>query len=70
MRGSIVEASDLYAVLGYTHAGEVVRCLKKQGVKVFLGKGGEPWTTIELINQAGGLRAPASNDEQLTADDA
>jgi hypothetical protein len=67
VRGSIVESEDLYAILKLERAGDVVRCLRKQGIAVFIGKGGEPWTTIELINQAGGLKA-ANADETYPAD--
>jgi len=71
MRGSIVEVEDLQAILGYEHWGEVARALRKQGVHVFLGKSGRPWTTVELINQAGGLSLPVrdNNERMLTAAD-
>jgi hypothetical protein len=55
---------DLCSVTGLTRPGDVVRCLQKQDIAVFYGKGGKPWTTIDLINKAGGLvRAEAANDE-------
>lgn len=61
MRGSILETADLLAITGYARAGDAARCLRSQGIHVFEGKDG-PWTTVELMNAAGGLRAAASND--------
>jgi uncharacterized phosphosugar-binding protein len=51
---SVLSCDDLKAITGYQRAGDVSRCLRDQGVHVFEGRHG-PWTTIELINQAGGL---------------
>lgn len=53
---SILSCDDLKAITGYQRAGDVARCLREQGVHVFEGRHG-PWTTIELINKAGGLVA-------------
>jgi hypothetical protein len=58
---SVLSCDDLRAITGYQRAADVERCLRDQGVKIFYGRSG-PWTTIELINQAGGL-APATNDD-------
>lgn len=65
---TILGFSELRAITGYSRAGDVARCLRKQGVRVFLGRGGSPWTTIELINAAGGLSAPAAGDAPYSAD--
>lgn len=59
---SIVNTVDLKAILGYTRAADIERCLRDQGITVFWSRLG-PWTTIELINQAGGLK-PANNDDE------
>lgn len=45
----------LSKLTGYTRAADIERCLREQGVQVFWGKDG-PWTTIDLINAAAGLR--------------
>ena len=52
--------SDLKDLTGYTRAADVERCLKRQGVPVFIGKNG-PFTTHEALNQALGIR----QNEQL-----
>lgn len=54
MLGSIVETRDLLTLTGYQKPGDAARCLRKQGIKFFEGKDG-PWTTLALINAAGGL---------------
>jgi hypothetical protein len=52
---------DLKALTKYERAADIERCLTKQGIRFFAGKDG-PWTTRELINAAGGLKA-AANEE-------
>ena len=60
---------DLRTATGLTRAGDVMRCLRSQGIAVFYGKGGEPWTTLDLINTAGGLvRGDAANDEPYSTE--
>ena len=62
MRGSIIETADLLAITGYQKPGDAARCLRTQGIRVFDGKLG-PWTTLEIINAAGGVKHSASNDD-------
>ena len=50
----IINTDDLKQITGYERPGDVEKCLKKQGVRFFFGKNG-PWTTLDLINAAGGL---------------
>lgn len=57
----ILTTGDLLRVTGYQRAADVERCLRAQKVQFFWGKDG-PWTTIALVNAAGGLKPPASND--------
>ena len=45
---------DLQRITGYARRSDVERTLIDQGVRLFRGRLG-PWTTINLINQAGGL---------------
>ncbi len=61
MLNGFLTTDDLKELTGYDRSGDVERCLTKQGVRFFIGKGG-PWTTRELINAAGGLKAD-KNDE-------
>lgn len=56
----VLTTDDLRRILKYRTGAAIARCLERQGVKVFWGKDG-PWTTLALINQAGGL-TPASNE--------
>lgn len=61
MLHSVLTATDLSTLTGYARPADVERCLQKQGVRFFWGKDG-PWTTIDLVNAAGGLRQ-SGNDE-------
>lgn len=60
MLNGCLSTTALFELTGYTRPADVERCLRDQGVKFFWGKDG-PWTTLELINAAGGLR-PSGND--------
>ncbi|HEJ6164829.1 TPA: hypothetical protein SL829_002159 [Pseudomonas aeruginosa] len=57
MNGSprVLTFEDLKRITGYSRRADVERALAEQGVRLFRGRLG-PWTTVELINQAGGLR--------------
>ncbi len=59
---NVLSCEDLRAITGYQRAADIERCLVDQGVKVFRGRLG-PWTTIDLVNQAGGLTPHAQNDD-------
>ncbi len=52
----VLNFEDLKRITGYARRADVERALVEQGVRLFRGRLG-PWTTVELINQAGGLRA-------------
>ena len=54
MLSPILKFDDLRQITGYAKPGDVARCLRRQGIKVFEGKSG-PWTTTDLVNAAGGL---------------
>ncbi|KAF1072664.1 MAG: hypothetical protein GAK45_00099 [Pseudomonas citronellolis] len=60
MSGSphVLTFEDLKRITGYARRADVERALVEQGVRLFRGRLG-PWTTVELINQAGGLRSAA-----------
>lgn len=60
----ILTFEHLRAITKLERAGDVTRCLRNQGIAVFYGKGGEPWTTLDLINHAGGIAlGKSANDE-------
>ncbi len=57
---SVLTFEDLKRITGYGRRADVERTLLEQGIRVFRGRAG-PWTTVDLINQAGGLR-PATQE--------
>lgn len=67
MLGSLIETRDLLTLTGYQKPADAARCLRKQGIKIFEGKDG-PWTTLALINAAGGL-AEFSSQTAYKVDD-
>jgi Domain of unknown function (DUF4224) len=69
MRGTIVECEDICAVTGYERPAEAARCLRDQGIKVFNGRNGRPWTTVGLIEAAGGLLPGRTGSEPYKPED-
>lgn len=65
---SILTCDDLKKITGYQRAGDVTRCMRDQGVHVFNGKHG-PWTTLDLINKAGGIITGPLEGNTLSAED-
>ena len=61
MIGNLIEFSDLQRLTGYNRLADVERCLSAAGIRYFPGRGGI-WTTMALVNQAGGLSAPGDAD--------
>lgn len=61
----VLEFEDLQRVTGYTRRSDVERALRSQGIRVFHGRKG-PWTTVALVNQAGGLNQ--GEQDQYSAD--
>lgn len=57
----ILEFEDLQRITGYTRRSDVERSMRAQGIKLFLGRKG-PWTTIDLINDAGGIKVASQPD--------
>lgn len=57
---SVLEFEDLQKITGYSRRSDVERALRRQGIRIFIGRKG-PWTTIDLVNQAGGL-TPADQE--------
>ena len=52
----VLTFDDLKRITGYARRADVERILHEQGIRLFRGRTG-PWTTVELVNQAGGLKA-------------
>lgn len=59
----ILETEDLLRITKLTKVGDVERVLQQQGIKIFRGRRGAIWTTLALINKAGGIEtiAPAAD---------
>lgn len=57
----VLTFEDLKRITGYARRSDVERTLYEQGIRMFRGRTG-PWTTVELINQAGGIR-PATQEQ-------
>lgn len=51
----VLTFEDLKRITGYARRADVERSLIDQGIRLFRGRTG-PWTTVELVNQAGGLK--------------
>lgn len=61
MLHGILKTDELLEVTGYNRRADLERCLTQQGVRYFWGKDG-PWTTLDLINAAGGLKAGGDSE--------
>jgi hypothetical protein len=64
----ILGLDELRAITGYSRSGDIARCLRTQGIRFFYGRGGEPWTTTELVNLAGGLNPNGAGDSPYPPD--
>jgi len=60
MLNGVLTTAHLIETTGYQRPADIERCLREQGVRYFWGKDG-PWTTIDLVNAAGGLKASAND---------
>lgn len=61
----VLTFQDLQNITGYQRRSDVERTLLDQGVRLFRGRTG-PWTTLELINHAGGVTS--TNSERYDVD--
>jgi hypothetical protein len=52
---ALLTCEDLLRATGYQHVGDLARSLSKQGIRYFQGRGGAIWTTVNLVDAAGGL---------------
>ncbi|WP_225775885.1 DUF4224 domain-containing protein [Pseudomonas sp. Marseille-Q5115] len=55
----VLSFQDLQRITGYQRRADVERTLSEQGIRLFRGRTG-PWTTIDLINRAGGMGSTAA----------
>ena len=62
MLGPLVQLPDLQQITGYERMADIERCLRDQGIRYFRGRHGVLWTTVGLIEAAGGL-SPANAPE-------
>jgi hypothetical protein len=60
MQQGELSTKALLDVTGYERVGDLRRSLDNQRIPYFLGKGGAPWTTIDLVNAAKGLQTNTS----------
>lgn len=65
---AILTTADLMRATGYKRAADMARELRRQGIKLFEGKDG-PWTTLDLVNAAGGILPAPANAEAYRAED-
>ena len=56
MNSSVLDFATLKAVTNCQRQGDVERYLKKSGIRYFFSREGV-WTTIDLVNAAGGIQA-------------
>ena len=59
MAQGLLSTEELLGTTGYDRVGDLRRSLDDQRIPYFLGKGGAPWTTIDLVNAAKGLTRDA-----------
>ncbi len=62
---NVLVFTDLQRITGYQRRSDVERSLVDQGIRLFRGRTG-PWTTLDLINQAAGMKPVAA--ERYDAD--
>ncbi len=68
MLGPLVQFPDLQQLTGYERMADVERCLRDQGIRYFRGRHGVLWTTLGLIEAAGGLTPANAPDAGYSAD--
>jgi hypothetical protein len=67
MNPALLDFATLRAVTGYERQADVERCLTKAGIRFFFARSGV-WTTLDLVNAAGGIK-PASNSDTYQPSD-
>lgn len=67
MNAAILDFATLKAVTGYERQADVERCLTKAGIRFFFARAGV-WTTLDLVNAAGGIKSASNNDNYAPSD--
>lgn len=62
---ALLDFEALKAVTGYQRQVDVERCLSKAGIRYFYARNGV-WTTIHLVDAAGGLGTASNSDAYST----
>ena len=57
-------AEHLAAITGYQRRCDIERCLRMNGRRFFVGRSG-PWTTLDLVNAAGGIQTARPTGDEL-----
>jgi hypothetical protein len=67
MTPAVLDFPALRTITGYKTQPAVERCLKDQGIRYFYSRTGV-WTTLDLINAAGGIKQAANADTYQPGD--
>jgi hypothetical protein len=59
----LIDSEQLKKATGYERPGDLEKCLKNNGVRVLYGKNGQPFTTLDAINAALGLKTSDAKEE-------
>lgn len=60
---NILNIEDLKKATGYERHGDVEKCLRDNDIRFFRSKKGA-WTTLAMVNAAGGIMAGQQPDNQ------
>lgn len=63
MNNSIVTFDDLKRILNYEDQRQIIACLTENKIPFRKGKHGRPWTTVDAINSAMGIRKDQPSDQ-------
>jgi hypothetical protein len=63
MSSILIDSEQLQKATGYDRHADLEKCLKKNGVRVLYGKNGQPFTTLDAINAALGLKASEARED-------
>ena len=61
----ILTTEQLLEATGFERVADLTRILNEQNIRYFWGKGGRPWTTLDLVNAASGLVRGVPNEQRL-----
>lgn len=61
----LIKFKELQEITGYKRASDIEGALKAEGIACFHGKDNTVWTTLDIINAAGGL-VPKNDERKIT----